>query len=160
MKLRLRTLSKFAHYEELQNSHPAAKLSFSKFAKQECNADIAGLGTTVHGIGIDALTAHVKFEVRASWGTVEIDEDVDEGGNGRGTHTAGITGGRVCGVAKSYELVAAKAVVVNGYDGASAVAKAVNWITKQHHMSVACFRSVSHWTGLQRQRSLLCFSLA
>jgi cerevisin len=70
---------------------------------------------------------HVEFEGRASWGTTIPVNDVDEDGNGHGTHCAGTIASRKFGVAKAANVIAVKVLGSNGSGSMSDVVAGVNW---------------------------------
>ena len=70
---------------------------------------------------------HSEFEGRAHWGaTIPID-DVDEDGNGHGTHVAGTIASKTYGVAKNAKVVAVKVLRSNGSGSMSDVLAGVEW---------------------------------
>lgn len=66
---------------------------------------------------------HVEFEGRASWGQTIPVGDVDQDGNGHGTHVAGTVAGKTFGVAKKAKIVAVKVLRSNGSGTMSDVVK-------------------------------------
>lgn len=62
------------------------------------------------GINIE----HVDFGGRASWGKTIPQNDVDEDGNGHGSHCAGTIAGSKYGVAKGANVIAVKVLGSNG----------------------------------------------
>jgi len=85
---------------------------------------------------------HVEFEGRAIWGKTMPANDVDEDGNGHGTHCAGTIGSRKYGVAKKATLVAVKVLGSGGSGSMSDVTGGVLWaannataITKEYSLN-------------------------
>ncbi|KII95541.1 hypothetical protein PLICRDRAFT_48489 [Plicaturopsis crispa FD-325 SS-3] len=86
------------------------------------------------GEGVDAYVVdtginihHVEFEGRASWGKTIPQNDVDEDGNGHGTHCAGTIASRAYGVAKAANVIAVKVLGSNGSGSMSDVVGGVQW---------------------------------
>lgn len=79
------------------------------------------------GINVD----HVEFEGRASWGKTIPLNDVDEDGNGHGTHCAGTIASRKYGVAKKANVIAVKVLGSNGSGSMSDVVGGVVWAATQ-----------------------------
>lgn len=73
---------------------------------------------------------HRDFGGRARWGKTIPYGDVDEDGNGHGTHCAGTIGGKTYGVAKSADLVAVKVLSSSGSGTMSDVTAGVLWAVK------------------------------
>ena len=73
-----------------------------------------GEGVDGYIIDTDININHVEFEGRASWGKTIPQNDVDEDGNGHGTHCAGIIGSRKYGMVKAAELIAVEVLGSNG----------------------------------------------
>lgn len=70
---------------------------------------------------------HEEFEGRASWGKTMPKNDVDEDGNGHGTHCAGTIASRKYGVAKKANVIAVKVLGSNGSGSTSDVAGGIEW---------------------------------
>ena len=51
------------------------------------------------------FTDHIEFEGRAKWGVTILENDIDDDGNGRGTHLAGTIASRKYGVAKKANVI-------------------------------------------------------
>lgn len=64
------------------------KLTLGTFTKYEYSSD-GGVGVDVYVIDTGINIGHVEFEGRASWGATIPQNDVDEDGNGHGTHCVG-----------------------------------------------------------------------
>lgn len=77
------------------------------------------------GINVD----HVEFGGRASWGKTIPQNDVDEDGNGHGTHCAGTIASAKYGVAKAAHVIAVKVLGSNGSGTMSDVVAGVEWAT-------------------------------
>ncbi|TBU58464.1 peptidase S8/S53 domain-containing protein [Dichomitus squalens] len=106
-----------------------AKLTFSTFTKYEYDTD-GGAGVDVYVIDTGINTKHVEFEGRASWGKTIPQNDVDEDGNGHGTHCAGTIASRKYGVAKAANVIAVKVLGSNGSGTMSDVVGGVTWAAK------------------------------
>jgi cerevisin len=78
------------------------------------------------GINVD----HSEFEGRASWGKTIPQNDIDQDGNGHGTHCAGTIASRKYGVAKKANVVAVKVLGSNGSGSMSDVVGGVSWATQ------------------------------
>lgn len=103
-----------------------AKLTFGTFTKYEYESD-GGSGVDVYVIDTGINTKHVEFEGRASWGKTIPLNDVDEDGNGHGTHCAGTIASRKYGVAKAANVIAVKVLGSNGSGTMSDVVGGVVW---------------------------------
>ena len=77
-------------------------------------------------INTDIDVNHVEFEGRVSWGRTVPQNDVDEDGNGHGTHCAGTVGLRKC-VAMALNLIAVKVLGSNGSGTMADVVGGVLW---------------------------------
>ena len=73
-----------------------------------------GEGVDVYVIDTGINVAHVEFDGRASWGKTIPQNDVDEDGNGHGTHCAGTIASKTYGVAKAAHVIAVKVLGSNG----------------------------------------------
>ncbi|RPB24335.1 serine protease [Terfezia boudieri ATCC MYA-4762] len=113
--------------------------------------DALGFGTFnkyVHqasgGEGVDAYVVdtgtnynHIDFEGRAAWGKTIPLGDVDQDGNGHGTHCSGTIAGKKYGVAKKAHIIAVKVLRSNGSGTMSDVVKGVEWAATEHKKTVA-----------------------
>ncbi|KAJ7736851.1 peptidase S8/S53 domain-containing protein [Mycena metata] len=106
------------------------KLSFSTFTRYEYD-DEGGKGVDVYVIDTGINIAHQEFQGRASWGKTIPDNDVDEDGNGHGTHCAGTIASRKYGVAKGANVVAVKVLGSNGSGSMSDVIAGVVYAAEQ-----------------------------
>jgi cerevisin len=70
---------------------------------------------------------HADFEGRASWGKTIPENDVDDDGNGHGTHVAGTIASKTYGVAKKAKIVAVKVLGSGGSGTMSDVLAGVEW---------------------------------
>jgi cerevisin len=77
-------------------------------------------------------TEHVDFEGRAHWGKTIPAGDVDEDGNGHGTHCSGTVAGHKYGVAKKANVYAVKVLKSNGSGTMADVVKGVEWAANSH----------------------------
>lgn len=80
---------------------------------------------------------HVEFQGRASWGITIPVNDVDEDGNGHGTHCAGTIASRKYGVAKAANVIAVKVLGSNGSGSMSDVVAGVDWAAGDAKMKAA-----------------------
>ncbi|RFU30604.1 hypothetical protein B7463_g5746, partial [Scytalidium lignicola] len=106
-------------------------LSFANFNKYLYAAD-AGEGVDVYVIDTGTNTEHVDFEGRAHWGKTIPVNDVDEDGNGHGTHCSGTVAGKKYGVAKKANVYAVKVLKSNGSGTMADVVKGVEWAATSH----------------------------
>lgn len=90
-----------------------AKLTLGTFTKYVYNQH-GGEGVDVYVIDTGINVDHVEFEGRASWGKTIPQNDVDEDGNGHGTHCAGTIASKAYGVAKAAHVIAVKVLGSNG----------------------------------------------
>ncbi|KAF9018524.1 hypothetical protein BDZ89DRAFT_1103600 [Hymenopellis radicata] len=88
------------------------RLTFGTFTTYEF-AENGGEGVDVYVIDTGINVEHVDFEGRAQWGKT-IPADVDEDGNGHGSHCAGTIAGHKYGVAKKANVIAVKVLGSNG----------------------------------------------
>ncbi|KAJ7188904.1 serine-type endopeptidase [Mycena filopes] len=100
------------------------KLSFATFTRYEYD-DQGGEGVDVYVIDTGINIAHQEFQGRASWGKTIPQNDVDEDGNGHGTHCAGTIASRKYGVAKAANVIAVKVLGSNGSGSMSDVVAGV-----------------------------------
>ncbi|KJA18128.1 hypothetical protein HYPSUDRAFT_145495 [Hypholoma sublateritium FD-334 SS-4] len=106
------------------------KLTFSTFTKYVYDPQ-GGEGVDVYVVDTGINVDHVEFEGRASWGKTVPDNDVDDDGNGHGTHCAGTIASRKYGVAKSANVIAVKVLGSNGSGSMSDVVGGVVWAANQ-----------------------------
>jgi len=111
-------------------SHREA-LGFGNFNKYIHQAH-GGEGVDVYVIDTGTNYEHVDFEGRASWGKTIPRGDVDEDGNGHGTHCSGTIAGKKYGVAKKASIIAVKVLRSNGSGTMSDVVKGVEWAALSH----------------------------
>ncbi|KAL8921795.1 MAG: hypothetical protein Q9208_005552 [Pyrenodesmia sp. 3 TL-2023] len=110
-------------------------LGFSTFNKYLYSAD-GGEGVDVYVIDTGTNYKHVDFEGRAKWGKTIPSGDVDEDGNGHGTHCSGTIAGKKYGVAKKANVIAVKVLKSNGSGTMSDVVKGVEWAALAHRDEV------------------------
>ena len=91
-----------------------------------------GEGVDVYVIDTGTNIDHVDFEGRAFWGATIPKNDVDEDGNGHGTHCSGTIAGKKYGVAKKANIHAVKVLGSNGSGTMSDVVKGVEWAVARH----------------------------
>ena len=102
------------------------EVSFKNFGQYLFNSH-GGEGVTAYVIDTGINIKHVEFEGRARWGKTMPANDVDEDGNGHGTHCAGTIASRKYGVAKKAELVAVKVLGSGGSGSMADVTGGVLW---------------------------------
>ncbi|KAL8899814.1 MAG: hypothetical protein Q9207_006002 [Kuettlingeria erythrocarpa] len=110
-------------------------LGFSTFNKYLYSTD-GGEGVDVYVIDTGTNYKHVDFEGRAKWGKTIPSGDVDEDGNGHGTHCSGTIAGKKYGVAKKANVIAVKVLKSNGSGTMSDVVKGVEWAALAHRDEV------------------------
>ncbi|GAB1523234.1 proteinase B [Rhizoctonia solani] len=106
------------------------KLGFSTF-KEYIYEPTGGEGVDVYVIDTGINVKHEEFEGRAHWGHTVPQNDVDEDGNGHGTHCAGTIASRKYGVAKKAQVHAVKVLGSNGSGSMADVVAGVTWASKQ-----------------------------
>ncbi|KAF8460337.1 peptidase S8/S53 domain-containing protein [Kalaharituber pfeilii] len=116
-------------------SHREA-LGFSSFNKYIHQAN-GGEGVDVYVIDTGTNCEHVDFGARAKWGKTIPRGDVDEDGNGHGTHCSGTIAGKKYGVSKQAQIIAVKVLRSNGSGTMSDVVKGVEWAASAHTKAVA-----------------------
>ncbi|KAI0800322.1 peptidase S8/S53 domain-containing protein [Fomes fomentarius] len=122
------------------------KLTFGTFTKYEYDSD-GGSGVDVYVIDTGINVKHIEFEGRASWGKTIPKNDVDEDGNGHGTHCAGTIASRKYGVAKAANVIAVKVLGSNGSGTMSDVVAGVAWAAEQAAVKAAAAREEFRKTG-------------
>ncbi|KIL60482.1 hypothetical protein M378DRAFT_130625 [Amanita muscaria Koide BX008] len=103
-----------------------SKLTLGTFNKYVYD-DAGGEGVDVYVIDTGINIEHVEFEGRASWGKTIPANDVDEDGNGHGTHCAGTIASHKYGVAKKANVYAVKVLGSNGSGSMSDVVSGVSF---------------------------------
>ena len=91
-----------------------------------------GEGVDVYVIDTGTNVGHADFEGRAHWGKTIPSGDVDDDGNGHGTHCSGTIAGKKYGVAKKANVYAVKVLGSGGSGSMSDVVKGVEWAAVQH----------------------------
>ncbi|SCU87620.1 LAME_0D10814g1_1 [Lachancea meyersii CBS 8951] len=119
-------LSRISHREKLNLG------SFNKYLYD----DAAGKGVTSYVIDTGINVDHKDFDGRAVWGKTVPTNDLDQDGNGHGTHCAGTIASKHYGVAKNAEVVAVKVLRSNGSGSMSDVVKGVEFAAKSHQDAV------------------------
>jgi len=107
--------------------------TFNKYIHQSGGGEGVDVYVVDTGINID----HVDFEGRAKWGKTIPMGDVDEDGNGHGTHCSGTVGGKKYGVAKKAAIHAVKVLRSNGSGTMSDVVKGVEYVAGEHMKKAA-----------------------
>jgi len=102
------------------------KLTFGTFTKYLYD-DVAGEGVDVYVVDTGINVNHLEFEGRARWGKTVPQNDIDEDGNGHGSHCAGTIASRKYGVAKKSNVIAIKVLGTNGSGTMSDVIDGVLW---------------------------------
>ncbi|MEV3852240.1 S8 family peptidase [Streptomyces microflavus] len=103
-------------------------LSFKNFSQYTYDEAAAGAGVDVFVLSTGVDVKLSDFEGRASWGET-IPQDVDEDGNGLGTHLAGIVAGLKYGVAKKAHIWAVKVAWNDGGADVKDVIAGLDWVT-------------------------------
>jgi len=111
-----------------------------------------GEGVDVYVIDTGINIRHVEFEGRASWGKTIPQNDVDEDGNGHGTHCAGTIGSRKYGVSKATNLIAVKVLGSNGSGTMADVVGGVLWAAQQAANKLAAARAEYAATGRTKHK--------
>lgn len=118
-------LEKNAPWGLARLSHRKA-LTLGTLGKYEYEHE-GGEGVDVYVIDTGVNIKHVEFEGRAIWGRTMPQDDVDEDGNGHGSHVAGTIASRKYGVAKLANLIAVKVLGSGGSGSMSDVVGGVAW---------------------------------
>jgi cerevisin len=121
-------------------------LTFGTFTVYEYDTR-GGEGVDVYIIDTGVNVNHVEFGGRASWGMTIPANDVDEDGNGHGTHCAGTIGSAKYGVAKAANLIAVKVLGSNGSGSMSDVVGGVVWAATQAANKLAAAKAEFLATG-------------
>ena len=95
---------------------------------------------------------HVEFEGRAYWGKTIPLNDIDEDGNGHGTHCAGTIASRKYGVAKAANVIAVKVLGSNGSGTMSDVVGGVLWAAEQAAKKLADAKAEYAATGKTKHK--------
>ncbi|KAF8841753.1 hypothetical protein BDN67DRAFT_966852 [Paxillus ammoniavirescens] len=123
-----------------------SRLTFGTFSRYEFDPQ-GGEGVDAYVIDTGINIHHVEFEGRASWGKTIPTNDVDEDGNGHGSHCAGTIASRKYGVAKKANLIAVKVLGSNGSGTMSDVVAGVAWASQQAQLKAAAARAEFAATG-------------
>jgi len=127
------------------------RLNFGTFTLYEYDPT-GGEGVDVYIVDTGININHVEFEGRASWGKTIPQNDVDEDGNGHGTHCAGTIGSRKYGVAKAVNLIAVKVLGSNGSGTMSDVVGGVLWAADQAASKLAAAKAEYAATGKTKHK--------
>jgi cerevisin len=127
------------------------KLTFGTFSKYVYNAD-GGKGVDVYVVDTGINIDHTEFEGRADWGKTIPLNDVDEDGNGHGTHCAGTIASRAYGVAKAANVIAVKVLGSNGSGTMSDVVSGVVWAAESALAKAAAARAEFAATGKTKHK--------
>ncbi|KAF9769454.1 hypothetical protein IL306_013118 [Fusarium sp. DS 682] len=87
----------------------------------------AGDGATVYVIDSGINCDHPEFSGRAVPGANFVIGTTDADNLGHGTHVAGIIGGRICGVAKSCEMISVKVMDNTGKSTTAVLLLGIKW---------------------------------
>ncbi|TRM68946.1 peptidase S8/S53 domain-containing protein [Schizophyllum amplum] len=112
------------------------RLRLSTFTKYEYDPT-AGEGVDVYVVDTGINVNHIEFDGRASWGKTIPQNDVDEDGNGHGTHCAGTIASKSYGVSKAANVIAVKVLGSNGSGSMSDVVGGVVWAATQAQKKAA-----------------------
>lgn len=122
------------------------RLTFGTFTSYVYDSH-GGEGVDVYIVDTGINIHHEEFEGRASWGKTIPTNDVDEDGNGHGSHCAGTIGSQKYGVAKKANLIAVKVLGSNGSGSMSDVVAGVAWASQQAQAKAAAARAEVAATG-------------
>lgn len=127
------------------------RLTFGTFTKYLFERK-GGDGVDVYVIDTGININHVEFEGRASWGKTIPQNDVDEDGNGHGTHCAGTIASRKYGVAKAANVIAVKVLGSNGSGTMSDVVAGVDFAATAAKKKMELARQELAATGKTRHK--------
>jgi len=122
------------------------KLTFGTFTSYEYDNG-GGEGVNVYVVDTGINVDHVELEGRASWGKTIPQNDVDEDGNGHGSHCAGTIASRKYGVAKKAKVIAVKVLGSNGSGSMSDVVGGVAWAAGDAKAKADAARAEFRTTG-------------
>lgn len=117
-----------------------SRLNFGTFSKYIYDQD-GGEGVDVYVIDTGTFVDHVDFEGRAHWGKTIPNNDVDDDGNGHGTHCSGTIAGTKYGVAKKAHVYAVKVLGSNGSGSMSDVISGVQFAVDSHKKKAAAAKA-------------------
>ncbi|CAL1712050.1 unnamed protein product [Somion occarium] len=127
------------------------KLTFSTFTRYLFDKQ-GGEGVDVYVIDTGINVGHKEFEGRASWGKTIPLNDVDEDGNGHGTHCAGTIASAKYGVAKGAHVIAVKVLGSNGSGTMSDVVAGVDFAAKTAKAKLEAARKEFAATGKTKHK--------
>lgn len=127
------------------------KLTFGSFSRYEYEEQ-GGEGVDVYVIDTGINIHHKEFQGRASWGKTIPQNDVDEDGNGHGTHCAGTIASARYGVAKGANVIAVKVLGSNGSGTMSDVVDGVVWAAQSASAKAAAARDEFRKTGTTKHK--------
>ncbi|KDQ56403.1 hypothetical protein JAAARDRAFT_179929 [Jaapia argillacea MUCL 33604] len=128
-----------------------AKLTFGTFTKYVFDPS-GGEGVDVYVVDTGINVNHEEFQGRAFWGKTIPQNDVDEDGNGHGTHCAGTIASRKYGVAKGANVIAVKVLGSNGSGTMSDVVGGVVWAAQEAAKKDAAARAEFKATGKTKHK--------
>lgn len=122
------------------------KLRFGTFTQYAYDSE-GGEGVDVYVIDTGINIDHVEFEGRAYWGKTIPQNDVDEDGNGHGSHCAGTIASAKYGVAKKANVIAVKVLGSNGSGSMQDVVSGVDFAYKSAKEKAAAAEAEFKATG-------------
>ncbi|KAJ1679119.1 proteinase B [Spiromyces aspiralis] len=129
-------------------------LSFGNFDKYIYDPN-GGEGVTAYVVDTGININHEDFESRAVWGKNMVDDNIENDGNGHGTHVAGTIAGKRFGVAKKVRVVAIKVLDSNGSGSTSNVIRGIDYTLQAHREETAqAARSGTKFKGSVANMSL------
>jgi cerevisin len=114
----------------------------------------SGQGVVVYIVDTGVNIHHEEFQGRAVWGKTIPQNDVDQDGNGHGTHVAGTVAGKTFGVAKKAQIVAVKVLGSNGSGTMSDVVRGIEYVAQAHNERVESERSLAKKENRKPKRVL------
>ncbi|GEQ67740.1 hypothetical protein JCM33374_g1405 [Metschnikowia sp. JCM 33374] len=99
--------------------------------------DQGGNGVTAYVVDTGIKVSHPDFEGRAVWGQAIASPQVEEDGNGHGSHVAGTIGGKTYGIAKKVNLVAISVLNAKGKGYNSDIIKGIEFAVNDHQAKVS-----------------------
>ncbi|GLB37826.1 putative peptidase S8 family protein [Lyophyllum shimeji] len=127
------------------------RLTFGTFNKYVYHED-GGEGVDVYVVDTGINIKHKEFGGRAFWGKTIPPNDVDEDGNGHGTHCAGTIASSKYGVAKKANVIAVKVLGSNGSGSMSDVVGGVVWAASQAKAKADAAAEEFRTTGKSKHR--------
>ena len=94
--------------------------------------DGQGADTIVYVVDTGVDVRHPELEGRAKWGKTVIRGSPDFDDNGHGTFVAGVVGSKTYGAAKQVDIIAVKALDIQGEGNISDILRGVEWCISNH----------------------------